>query len=41
MGHAALAFVDVAVVFVDRTADVGAVGFSGFAGFTYQHLRHS
>jgi hypothetical protein len=36
-GHAALAFVDVGVGFVDREADV-AVGFSGFVGFTYQHL---
>jgi len=38
-GHVALAFVDVGVGFVDRAGVVVAVGFfSGFMGFTYQHL---
>jgi hypothetical protein len=32
-GHAVLAFVDVAVGFVDRTADVGVVGFLRIYGF--------
>jgi hypothetical protein len=34
----ALASLDVEVGFVDRVADVFAVGFSGFMDFTYQHL---
>ena len=42
-GHAALAFMDMGVGFVDKAATVVAVGFLSIYGFffTYQHLYNS